>query len=120
MLPWSEVAKTHQTWKGVYTRGGLTVSLLCNPHEHGTHGDDVWDDALTYRVSHERHKADANSLKRTMEFRKLVRVFEKIGRNQWVDRALWTVESFEEDADGTRFFLRKAPGPPTSILSDGI
>lgn len=108
MLTWADVAKVHQTWKGVYTQGGFVVSILCNPHAHGEHGDDVWEDALSYRVSHKGHTGDANALKRTLDTQRQVRVFEKYGRNQWVDRGLWGVHSFVEEADGLCFILQRA------------
>lgn len=117
MLTWSDVAKVHQTWKGVYSRDGLVMSLLCNPHSHGDQGDDVWENSVAYRVSFKSHAGDANALKRTMAAQRAIRMFEKLGKNQWVDRGLWTIKSFVEEADGLCFSLTRSdqtqasPGP---------
>lgn len=108
MLAWADVAKVHQTWKGVYSKEGFVVSLLCNPHHHGEHGDDVWEDMMSYRVSHKGHTGDANALKRTLTAKQAVRVFEKHAKNQWVDRGLWDIRSFTEEADGLCFILQRA------------
>jgi hypothetical protein len=109
MLTWSDVAKVHRTWKGVYTQGGLVVSILCNPHAHGEHGDDVWEDTLAYRVSLKSHTGDANALKRTLAAQQRVRVFEKYAKNQWVDRGVWSIRSFEQEAESLCFALQKVP-----------
>jgi hypothetical protein len=109
MLTWADVAKIHQTWKGVYTQGGLVVSILCNPHADGEHGDDVWEDTLSYRVSRKTHTGDANALRRTREAQQPVRVFEKFATNQWVDRGVWSIRSFVEEAESLCFTLQKVP-----------
>jgi hypothetical protein len=122
MLTWADVAKVHRTWKGVYSREGLVISLLCNPHSHGDQGDDVWENSVAYRVSFKSHTGDANALKRTMAAQRAVHMFEKLGKNQWVDRGLWTIRSFVEEADGLCFSLTRSESdvgkPMPTILAD--
>ena len=110
MLKWADVAKIHQTWKGVYSRGGFAISLLCNPHDHGRHGDDSTEAMIAYRVPRRSHAADANALISTMKACRTVRVFEKLGTNQWLDRGDWRLEDYSDEDMAYCFRLITAEG----------
>lgn len=107
MIPWSEVAKIHKTWKGVFVENGSALSLLCNPHDHGQYGDDATQEEIVYRVPHRSHAADIRALLRSMSSRRPLRVFEKVAINQWVDRGEWRLISHDEDPNGHSFVLHR-------------
>jgi hypothetical protein len=112
MIPWSKVAMLHKTWKGVFVENGFALSVLCNPHGHGKHGDDATHEQIVYRVPHQNHAADIRALARSMGSGRSLRVFEKVAINQWVDRGEWRIISHDEDEDSHSFILHRdgAPG----------
>ncbi len=106
MLTWEDVNETHRAWTGIYATGGQVISLLCNQSKAGAYSDQVCEDRILYRVTRRTLPAGARALTNMVGSTTPVRVFEKLGVNQWKDLGPWLVDDVREEVNGLVFVLR--------------
>ena len=113
LLTWNEVIDVHRSWNGISIDGGAARSILCNQHKDSAYGDCFQDDRLTYYVGPTTQSREVQALVRAFEFKKAVRVYEKVAVNQWLDHGHWLGVSVGEpnEAGFTAFKLRKVASP---------
>jgi hypothetical protein len=95
-LKWSVVGKIHRTVRGMAVREGRLVSLLCNQQKAGPYPDRIADGRLTYFLG---RRSGPYRIERMIEFAEestTVRVFEKLGKNRWLDLGEWVFDGAEE------------------------
>jgi hypothetical protein len=106
MLTWEDVNETHRAWTGIYASGGQVISLLCNQSKNGSYSDQVFEDRIHYLVTRKTLPAGARALTNMVGSSTPVRVFEKLGVNQWKDLGLWLVDDVREEHSSLAFILR--------------
>ena len=91
IVPWSEVVKVHRTRAGIRApRGGSAASIICNTGAHAPYPDRfLGPDVLRYvgrgLEGDQALDRDNESLCRAIERGVPIRVFEQLGKNQYVD-----------------------------------
>ena len=90
VMRWSEVVRVHGTVAGIATRNGRVFSLLCNQAKAGQYPDRLHGDRLTYYVGRRTQSHGIQALLKLVERPEPVRLFEKLGVNQWRDHGNWT------------------------------
>lgn len=99
---WNEVAAIHGTVAGIATKAGRCVSLLCNQMKEGKYPDIIDGDRLTYHIGRRTQRNGVEALYLLQREPADVRVFEKVGSNQWRDLGYWRFHSVgPKTSDGT-------------------
>lgn len=95
VLDWNAVVKVHRTQAGIRApRGGSEASIICNTGAHGSYPDRfVGPDVLHYvgrgLEGDQALDRDNESLRLAVERGLQVRVFEQLGKNQYLDHGMW-------------------------------
>jgi hypothetical protein len=108
-LTWTEVVAVHRSQTGISTNHGQVRSLLCNQSKEGPYADEVREDQIFYRVTASTNKTSVAALRGMKTNGHAFRVFEKLGKNRWLDHGCWKVSDIADEADGTLFLLNRAP-----------
>ncbi len=87
---WSEVAAVHRSVTGIGTTDGVPTSILCNPAKSGQFPDIVGETRITYYVNGPSKTMFADKLIAAIGTGRPMRVFEKVGMNNWRDLGDWT------------------------------
>jgi hypothetical protein len=95
IIPWSEVVKVHKTRAGIRApRGGSEASIICNTGAHGPYPDRFLGPDVLHYVGRglEGDQAldrDNESLRQAIERGIPIRLFEQLGKNQYMDHGTW-------------------------------
>lgn len=89
-LLWQEVKSVHNTIAGIYSRSGMAVSLLCNTDSNGPYPNKVSDKEIIYYFGPGTQIWGINALLKVMEKSGWLRVFQKLGKNRWLDLGYWS------------------------------
>lgn len=104
-MSWYEVVAIHNTQSGISTKDGMVRSVLCNQaKEH--YADEVREDSIFYRVTSNTNAKSVAALRGIVELDHAIRVFEKLGVNQWVDHGHWFVHAFAQEDEGEVFLFK--------------
>jgi hypothetical protein len=104
-ITWEQVLPVHRSQSGISTRDGKVVSLLCNQAKAGPYADEVFEDKIIYRVTTATLRQNVEALKRMVGTPEPVSVFEKLGKNRWVDLGKWQVKQLAAEEDCVLFLL---------------
>ena len=108
IMAWSEVVAIHNSQSGISTKGGRVRSVLCNQEKEG-YADEVRSDAIFYRVTSSTNQFGVATLQGMVGLTQPIRVFEKLGVNQWRDHGEWFVNAVAEEDSGYVFLFRRSP-----------
>ncbi len=95
VVPWSEVVKVHHTRAGIRApRGGSEASIICNTGAHAPYPDRFLGPEVLHYVGRglegdQELDRDNESLRQAIERDVPIRVFEKLGKNRYVDHRHW-------------------------------
>lgn len=95
IVPWSEVLKVHRTQWGIRApRGQSEASIICNTGSHGPYPDRfLGPDVLQYvgrgLEGDQELDRENESLRQAIDRGVPIRVFEKLGKNKYVDHGGW-------------------------------
>ena len=103
-LSWNEVVSMHKSQCGISTKDGRVRSVLCNQAKEG-YADELRNDAIFYRVTASTNPTSVATLRGMVGLNQSIRVFEKLGVNQWIDHGEWTVKDCAEEYDGEVFWF---------------
>ena len=107
-MTWNEVVAIHNSQSGISTKGGIVRSVLCNQAKE-SYADEIRSDAVFYRVTAKTNPVGVQALRKMVELRKTIRVFEKLRVNHWWDHGEWFVHTHAEEDDGWVFCFRRSP-----------
>jgi hypothetical protein len=110
-LRWSEVVAFHAVQAGISTRDGKARSILCNQSKEGEYADEIRGDMIFYRVTSSTNPSAVAALRRMAGGSETVRVYEKLGVNQWVDHNYWIVADCAPEGEGLLFLLKRPTTP---------
>ena len=110
-LRWSEVVEFHAVQAGISTRDGKVRSILCNQSKEGEYADEIRGDTIFYRVTSSTNPSAVAALQRMVGGIEPVRVYEKLGVNQWVDHSYWIVADCAPEGEGLLFLLKRTTTP---------
>ena len=106
VMSWKEVVAIHNSQSGISTKGGRARSVLCNQAKEG-YADEIQGEQIFYRVTASTNAQGVAALKKLVGLAEHIRVFEKLGVNQWVDHGDWFVHDCAKEQDGEVFLLTK-------------
>ena len=107
LIDWNDVLAIHRAQGGISFKDGKVRSLLANQSKEG-YADEIQSDKIFYRVSPATKKQSVALLKAMVGVADSLRVFEKLGVNQWRDHGTWTVADVAQEDDGLVFLLLRA------------
>ena len=110
-LRWTEVVAFHAVQAGISTRDGKVRSILCNQSKEGEYADEIRGDTIFYRVTSSTSPSAVAALQRMVGEIEQVRVYEKLGVNQWIDHNYWIVADCAPEGDGLLFLLKRTTTP---------
>lgn len=110
-LRWSEVVGFHAVQAGISTRDGKVRSILCNQSKEGEYADEIRGDTIFYRVTSSTNPSAVAAMRRMAGGNEPIRVYEKLGVNQWIDHDYWIVADCAPEGDGLLFLLKRAEAP---------
>jgi hypothetical protein len=105
-MSWNEVVAIHNAQSGISTKDGKVRSVLCNQAKEG-YADEVRDDKIFYRVTRSTNPKSVAALRDMVGLNHTVRVFEKLGVNQWIDHGQWFVQDCAPEDDGEVFLFTR-------------
>jgi hypothetical protein len=105
-MSWNEVVAIHNAQCGISTKGGKVRSVLCNQAKEG-YADEVRSDAIFYRVTSSTNQTSVVALRGMAGLNETIRVFEKLGVNQWIDHGVWFVHDCAPEEGGEIFHFTK-------------
>ena len=103
-LSWNEVVAIHNAQCGISTKDGKVRSVLCNQAKEG-YADEVRSDSIFYRVNASTNQKSVAALRGMVGLDQAIRVFEKLGVNQWLDHGEWIVKDVATEDEGEVFLL---------------
>ena len=90
-MTWKEVEQVHGTPGGIAVRRGRVSSLLVAQGPDGPYPNRIEADRMTYYVGESTSPEGVRALVLSVDSGDAARVFEKKGKNRWVDRGRWFV-----------------------------
>jgi hypothetical protein len=105
-MSWNEVVAIHNAQTGISTKDGRVRSVLCNQSKDG-YADEVREDKIFYRVTSSTNPKSVATLRGMVGLNLTIRVFEKLGVNQWLDHGDWFVHDCADEDEGEVFLLTK-------------
>lgn len=96
-MTWTEVAAIHRSWAGIAVVNGVPASILCNAQKAGPFPDVISEGRLVYYVNGPSKTHGAQRLLASVGSGSSVRVFQKLGMNDWRDLGAWTPASSENE-----------------------
>jgi hypothetical protein len=82
--------------------------VLCNQAKEG-YADEVQGDKIFYRVTSSTNQKSVSALRGMVGLANTIRVFEKLGVNQWLDHGDWFVHDWAPEEGGEVFMLSRTP-----------
>jgi hypothetical protein len=105
-MSWNEVVATHNAQSGISTKDGKVRSILCNQAKEG-YADEVRGDKIFYRVTSSTNPKSVTALRSMVGLSDKIRVFEKLGVNQWLDHGDWFVLDYAPEEGGEVFLFTR-------------
>ena len=105
-MSWKEVVAIHNSQGGISTKNGEVRSVLCNQAKEG-YADEVRGESIFYRVTSSTNPKSVATLRGMAGLNQTIRVFEKLGVNQWVDHGNWFVHDCAPEEGGEVFHFTK-------------
>ncbi len=112
LMSWNEVVAIHHAQCGISTKDGQVRSVLCNQAKEG-YADEVRHDSIFYRVTASTNPRSVAALRGMVGLMQTIRVFEKLGVNQWRDHGEWIVMDHATEDEGELFLFK--PCTPTRL-----
>jgi len=106
-MSWNAVVAVHNAQCGISTKDGRVRSVLCNQAKEG-YADEVQDDRIFYRVTSSTNPKSVASLRGMVGLNHTIRVFEKLGVNQWLDHGEWYVHDCAPEEGGEVILFTKS------------
>jgi hypothetical protein len=106
-MSWNEVVAIHNAQSGISTKDGKVRSVLCNQAKEG-YADEVRSDKIFYRVTSSTNPKSVAALRRMAGLNDTIRVFEKLGVNQWLDLGDWFVHDCAPEEGGEVFLFTRS------------
>lgn len=106
LMTWNEVVEIHNAQSGISTKDGRVRSVLCNQSKEG-YADEIQGDRIFYRVTSSTNQKSVAALRGMAGLSHTIRVFEKLGVNQWRDHGDWFVHDCAPEEGGEVFLFTR-------------
>jgi hypothetical protein len=110
-ITWQQVVAVHGSQAGISTKGGVVRSLLANQAKEGNYADEIRDQAIFYRVTSRTNPSSVRCLRGMLGTGRPFHVFEKVGKNRWLDHGTWVAAGAAQEAEGEVFILSRDSRP---------
>lgn len=110
-ITWHQVVAVHGSQAGISTKGGVVRSLLANQAKEGNYADEIRDQAIFYRVTSRTNSSSVRCLRGMVGTGRSFHVFEKVGKNRWIDHGNWVAADAAQEEAGVVFLLSRATRP---------
>lgn len=98
-LTWKQVHSNHRVIAGIYSQKGKAISILVNTDKKGPYPNKVSKKEITYCLGSQTQSWGIRALFLALENKDKIRIYHKLGVNQWVDLSYWIPESANEEGD---------------------
>lgn len=98
IITWNKVKKEHQTVAGIYAKNEKVISILINT-KTGNYPNKIGKDEITYCFGSNTQIWGVRALLKSIERRDIIKVYQKIDVNQWVDLGHWQLKELGEEKD---------------------